>query len=40
LLLKRRRRLDYKVLRQIAKTVLIIFSDLVFGKNVPSFVPT
>ena len=40
LLLKRRRRLSSNILRQIVRKVLQIFSDLVFGKNVRSFVPT
>jgi len=38
LLLKRRRRLDARTLRQITYAVFAIFSDLVFGKNVRSFV--
>ena len=40
ILLKRRRRLDTKTLRLIINRVLLIFSDLVFGKNVRSFVST
>ena len=39
LLLKRRRRLDANTLRRIIRSVFAIFLDLVFGKNVPSFVP-
>ena len=38
LLLKRRRRLDAYTLRRIIRSVLAIFLDLVFGKNVPSLV--
>ena len=40
ILLKRRRRLSGALLRKIIKTVFNIFSELVFGKNVRSFVPT
>lgn len=40
ILLKRRRRLDSYTLRLIVKKVLLIFSELVFGKNVRSFVST
>lgn len=39
LLLKRRRRLDANTLRRIIRSVFAIFLDLIFGKNVPSFVP-
>jgi hypothetical protein len=38
LLLKRRRRLRTRTLRQIVQTVYSIFLNLVFGNNVPSFV--
>ena len=38
LLLKRRRRLDTRTLRQITQAVFAIFLDLVYGKNVRSFV--
>ena len=38
LLLKRRRRLDTKTLHRIIRSIFAIFLDLVFGKNVPSFV--
>jgi len=38
LLLKRRRRLDARTLRQITQAVFAIFLDLVYGKNVRSFV--
>ena len=38
LLLKRRRRLETNSLRRIIRSVLTIFLDLVFGKNVRSFV--
>jgi hypothetical protein len=40
ILLKRRRRLDESVLAEIVATAFNIFSDLVDGKNVRSFVPT
>jgi len=38
LLLKRRRRLSTRTLRQIVQTVYSIFLNLVFGNNVRSFV--
>ena len=38
LLLKRRKRLDAKTLRQIIQAVFNIFLDLAFGKHVRSFV--
>ena len=40
LVLKRRRRLDARTLRQIIHAVFAIFLNLVFGKNVRSFVRT
>ena len=40
LLIMRRRRLKTSVLRGIVKSVLVIFSERVFGKNVRSFVQT
>ena len=40
ILLKRRCRLDKHILRKIIKAVLFIFANLVFGKNVRTFVPT
>ena len=39
LLLKRRRRLNARTLRQIVQTVYSIFLNLIFGENVQSFVP-
>lgn len=38
ILFKRRSRLDHRTLRQIVMSILRIFTDLVFGKNVRSFV--
>ena len=40
LLLKRRCTLDYQQQRKIVSVVLILFSNLIFGKNVRSFVRT
>lgn len=40
LLLKRRSRLDRSTLRTISSSVLSLFSSLLFGKSVRSFVPT
>ena len=39
LLLKRRRRLNARTLRQIVQTVYSVFLNLIFGENVQSFVP-